>query len=158
MPNDHERTQRLAALRALLGQEPIASQGEIVRALGRRGFATTQSAVSRDLRELGAGKVAGRYRLPDDGGGTVVQVLGEVLRDFVTGYAVAGPHLLVVRTLVGGAQPVAVALDRAGWAGVVGTVAGDDTVFIACADAAAQHEIGRRLRRLETAAAGENQR
>ena len=142
---------RRALLREVLAAEPAASQEDLVQALARRGVATTQSAVSRDLRALGAARVAGRYELlavPARAAAAREPELSTALTGFVREIAAAGPHLLVVRTIVGGAMPVAVALDGAAWPGVVGTIAGDDTIFVATADQPAQQTAERRLRRL----------
>lgn len=143
--DEHDlKVQRQAAIRALLEEDELTSQQEIVARLARRGVRTTQSVVSRDLRELEVGKVGGRYRLLD---AEAPAALPDAVHSFILQQAPAGPHLLVVRTVVGGATPVAIAIDRAGWHGVVGTIAGDDTVFLATADERAQRQARRWLRR-----------
>ena len=72
----------------------------------------------------------------------------DTLRQFVRGVATAGDALTVLRTTIGAAQSVAIAIDKAAWPEVVGTISGDDTIFIATADAAAQAALVTRLRAL----------
>jgi transcriptional regulator of arginine metabolism len=101
--------------------------------------------VSRDLRELGVVKGADRYLLP-----AVEDALTpshfETVRAFVKGYRASGGTLTVLRTAAGTAQSVAIALDKARWPEVVGTIAGDDTIFIATESARAQRQLHERLR------------
>jgi transcriptional regulator of arginine metabolism len=152
MPIDTEqREARHQEILSLLRRGTVASQQEIVTHLERRGLGATQSSVSRDLRELGVARVAGRYVAPalspvagPDAGGELADEAGRFLR----GARPAGPNLTVVSTTAGAAQAVGIALDRAGWPEVVGTVAGDDTVFVATAGAADQRRLLRRLEQL----------
>jgi len=150
--------ERQEAIRAILDAEAVESQEQLVRRLKRRGFRVTQSSVSRDLAELGVAKVDGRYvaleRLaeavaPDGSGAAAAPAnrLAEVAT-FVDGVAAAGPHLLVLKTPPGAASPVGIAIDAARWPEVVGTVAGDDTVFIATPGRAAQARVEARLAQL----------
>ncbi len=148
MPIDTEqRHLRREAIRAILESEAIASQAELVEALEARGIFATQSSVSRDLQDLGAAKVRGAYRVldslpslapPDDGLAAVASLLRQV--------APAGPYLTVLHTAVGAAQSVAVVIDQSSWPEVVGTVAGDDTLFIATAGRRQQRQVVARLR------------
>lgn len=150
MPTDtHLRDQRQREILAILREHPVANQIVLMEELGRRGIPATQSSVSRDLRDLGIPRVAGRYVPPaagpseDEGSGIGV---GEVAR-FVHGFKPAGPHLSVVFTATGAAQSVALAIDRAAWPEVVGTMAGDDTIFVATAGAQDQKRFFQRLER-----------
>jgi len=144
MPTDAEiRSQRQALILAILRERPVGSQGELVERLGERGFAATQSSVSRDLRDLGVARVAGRYVVPPEREMRDTE-LREVAR-FLRSARPAGPHLTVVQTVVGAAQTVAVAIDAAGWDEVVGTMAGDDTIFVATAGASEQRHLLQRL-------------
>lgn len=144
MPMDHEiKETRQQAILEILPNERVTSQLELVDLLRRRGISATQSSVSRDLRELGVAWIGGRYALPpereerDPG-------LADFAR-FLRGLKPAGPHLTVIFTAVGTAQSVALAIDRAGWPEVVGTMAGDDTVFAATASARDQKRFIQRL-------------
>jgi transcriptional regulator of arginine metabolism len=144
MPAAHEaRAARQRAILATLARSAVASQNELVAALRRRGIAATQSSVSRDLRDLGVARLGGRYlRRPegeerDPGVAEVAHLLRTVKR--------AGPYLTVVQTAVGAAQGVARAFDAAGWPEVVGSLAGDDTVFLATEGERQQQRLIRRL-------------
>jgi transcriptional regulator of arginine metabolism len=146
MPNSHDiQLDRRQAIRQLLNTGPAATQQSLVDALLAQGFIATQSSVSRDLREIGAIKTSSGYTLPDravSGDEELAQV-AELLRDLKG----AGPNLLVVRTAIGAAQRVALALDRCGWPEIVGNVGGDDTVFTATTSAAAQRNLIARIGR-----------
>ncbi len=135
---------RRDALRRILRAAPTRRQADLVRELEAQGFAVTQSSVSRDLRELGAARLGDRYVLPEDGiaGGTPVRSLAGFVREIAT----AGPNITVVKTTVGTAQSVAVAIDRDRWPDVVGTISGDDTIFIATDSQEAQARVVLRLR------------
>lgn len=146
MPTDTAiRDQRQREILAILRDHPVPGQGELIGELARRGIQATQSSVSRDLRDMGVARVAGRYVLPAQpvaGEGGVMEVAR-----FVHGHKPAGAHLTVVFTATGAAQSVALALDRAAWPEVVGTMAGDDTIFVATASAGDQKRFLQRLER-----------
>lgn len=127
-PAGSKRTRQNALLEAL-SREELRTQEDIVSALARRGVRATQVSISRDVEELGLLKVAGRYQAAPAGTGHSDPELP--LRTWVRGASAAGPHLVVIRCDAGTAQGVARALDYAGIEGLVGTVAGDDTVFAA---------------------------
>ncbi len=124
----------------------MASQEAMQRALRRRGIRVAQPTLSRDLRWLGLVKTAAGYVAP--AAVTAAPPRGEplvrVLREVVLSVRAAG-SLLVVRTPAAGAQPVARALDEAELSDVVGTIAGDDTVFVATPGPAAAAKLARRL-------------
>lgn len=148
MPTEHElRDKRHQAILALLRRGPVRRQEELVERLGERGFEVTQSSVSRDLRELGVAKVGGRYVAPAAPTPATEEVAEELVH-FLRAAKAAGPHLTVVVTRTGAAQRVGIELDRAGWPEIVGTVAGDDTVFVATAGARDQSRLLGRLRTL----------
>lgn len=117
----------------------LQTQGDVQRAFSRRGIRVTQSSVSRDIARCGLVKVRGAYVLPDT---LESQPLPPLL-----GVDTAGPNLLVVRTLPGMAPSVAVAIDDRRLPHVVGTVAGDDTVFVATAMGTRQEVVIRGLKR-----------
>lgn len=142
VPTD-SREHRRDAIRRLLLEGPQPHQRGLVEFLKRRGFHATQSSVSRDLRDLGAVKTSRGYELPD---GPDTDDIADVA-GLVRSLDPAGANLLVVRTAIGAAQRVAVALDRSGWADIVGTLAGDDTVFVATAAASSQRRVIVRLER-----------
>jgi transcriptional regulator of arginine metabolism len=120
-------------IRELLAGETVATQEELRRKLGRRGIHVTQATISRDIEELGLIKTRAGYRLPDapEPAGAVPQpTLPVILKEFVRDVRAAA-NLVVVKTNPGNAHSVGVALDAGRWPEVVGTVAGDDTIFIA---------------------------
>lgn len=146
MPNSSEiQVERRKAIRQILELSPAGTQQSLVDALTAQGFDATQSSISRDLKELGAVKTANGYELPGPvtGGNEVASVAG-LLRDIET----AGPNLLVIKTGIGAAQRVALALDRSGWPEMVGNVGGDDTVFVATKDAADQRNLVAKIDRV----------
>lgn len=139
------RTARRDAIRRILEHGPAATQQYLVDALIAEGFVATQSSVSRDLKDLAAVKTADGYELPGaekTAGDEVAQVSG-LLRDMQS----AGPNLLVIKTAIGAAQRVALALDRCGWPEIVGNVGGDDTVFTATPNVSAQRTLLARINR-----------
>ena len=135
---------RREALKRIIRDGDVGRQAELVRLLKRAGYPVTQSSVSRDLRDLGVAKLGDRYVLPEDAA-TPVAGLATVAA-FVQDAVPAGPHLTVVRTTIGSAQTVALAIDRARWPEVVGTISGDDTIFIATATERAQRALLDHLR------------
>src|SRR5437763_6008393 len=124
------KERRQQKLLSLVRAKPVSTQGDLVGHLTRAGFAATQSSVSRDLEELGIVKVDGRYMLPR-------QTKGAAARGLLS-LDVAGDCLVVARCEPGLASSVAVEIDRAALAEIVGTLAGEDTVFIAVAERKAQ--------------------
>ncbi|MBU6211691.1 MAG: hypothetical protein KJS73_05775 [Gammaproteobacteria bacterium] len=142
----HHPHRREAILRILRGA-PVRKQDELVRLLREAGHDVTQSSVSRDLRELGVLKASGRYLPPSEESSRTLDDF-DTLRQFVRGVATAGAALTVLRTTIGAAQSVAIAIDKAAWPEVVGTISGDDTIFIATDSGEAQTTLVVRLRKL----------
>jgi transcriptional regulator of arginine metabolism len=142
---------RQRAIRDLVGQRAIRTQAELAAALRERGFRATQATISRDVGELGLVKMSRdgprAYAVPPrlaEADASGEERLAALLNDLPVEIREAG-LLLVVRTLPGSAHPIAAALDRARWPEVAGSVAGDDTVFIACPD---RRSLRRALARL----------
>jgi transcriptional regulator of arginine metabolism len=135
---------RRETLRRIIDGTPVGRQADLVRLLGKAGHPATQSSVSRDLRELRVAKRGDRYILPDESA-PVLDDFSAVAR-FVRAIRPAGPHLVVIRTTAGAAQSVAIVLDRADWPEAVGTLSGDDTIFVATAGTAPQRRLLARLR------------
>jgi transcriptional regulator of arginine metabolism len=133
------KAQRQHRIAQLIADGPIASQSELVELLAADGVAATQATVSRDLVELGAVKVRGQdgtrtFALTTAARpSTTEEQLRRVLSEWVVDVACAGP-LIVVKTPPGCAHVVASALDRGALQAVLGTVAGDDTIFAAVDD------------------------
>jgi len=142
---------RQQQIRDLLATRPVGTQHELAAALRERGFRATQATVSRDVAELGLIKVsrsgARHYSLPPRSGQPETSAderLALILRDLPIDVRPAG-LLLIVRAVPGSAHAIAAALDRTGWPEVAGSIAGDDTVFIACTDRAALDRVRKRL-------------
>ena len=114
----------------LAHEGPLPNQQELCKVLARRGFQVTQATLSRDINELRMVKTAEGYILPNgDAPAEPMPAVSRVLREFAREIRRA-QNLLVIKTIPGSAQPVAVAVDAEGWDEVVGTVAGDDTILI----------------------------
>ena len=145
MATDPSPALRRAALVRILRQSTVGRQSELVAMLRREGFDATQSSVSRDLRELGVAKAGRRYLLPASEDALTPSHF-EAVSGFLKEIRHAGPSLTVLRTMVGSAQSVAIAIDKARWPEVVGTIAGDDTIFIATGSARTQRRLAERLR------------
>ena len=148
------KQQRQQAIGRLIGQQPVANQPQLLDLLGAEGITATQATVSRDLEELGVIKV----RVP---GGQSVYALPELETDrFVpfdqlrrvlgewVGEVAVSANLVVLRTPPGCAHVVASALDRSGLDGLIGTVAGDDTLLCVAAATTTGDELADRLRLL----------
>lgn len=120
------KEQRQQTILDLIRAKNIARQEELTNLLEKTGFAVTQSSVSRDLDELGIVKINGFYSLPHKSTGA---------RNFgLLGLETAGEILIVAKCESGLASAVAVRIDRAKIPEIVGTIAGDDTIFIAVKD------------------------
>ena len=142
---------RQRALADLLRTRQVSSQARVLEQLRQQGFDATQATVSRDLEDLGAVKVRaadGRlvYALPEPGDGHLAarHEVGRVLGASLLAVVPSG-NLLVLRTPPGHAGVLAAALDRAALPGVAGTVAGDDTVLVVCAERTSGRALARQL-------------
>lgn len=127
---------RQNALIEIVERNAVFSQSELATELGNRGFAVTQASVSRDLDELGIIKQNGRYVRPP--------VANEADFGSVTFYT-AGDNLIVGRCSSGLASAITVRIDRTGISQIVGTIAGDDTIFIAVKNESDQSAVLDRL-------------
>jgi len=144
---DRTQAERRETLMRILRGGRVRNQADLVRLLKKEGHDVTQSSVSRDLRDLGVLKASEGYVLPAEDN-TRANSNFSTLAQFVRAIKPAGPCLTVIRTTIGAAQSVAVAIDKAEWPEVVGTISGDDTIFIATDGARAQAELNERLRTL----------
>jgi len=147
------KPRRQHAILEIVAAQPIATQEELVGALKRRGLKVTQATVSRDIAELGLLRVPRNgqmvYALPiapavaaasDSAEGRMRRLLREVpLR------VRRGQGLAVLLTTPGSAQPLCAALDACRWPEVVGTVAGEDTIFVALTTPSAYATFRRRI-------------
>jgi transcriptional regulator of arginine metabolism len=131
-----EKEGRQQKLLSLIKAKPIGTQTELVAHLEQAGFAATQSSVSRDLEELGIVKRRGRY--------TPAQPDGAATRGLLS-LDIAGDALVVAKCEAGLASAIAVEIDRAMIPEIVGTLAGDDTIFIAAAGRKAQPTVIKKI-------------
>ena len=141
------KTQRHAAILRVVRDRRIESQDELREALAEGGFVVTQATLSREIRELGLAKMAD----PEGGAyythphrGAVRPELGQVLPTLLVGVDGVGPFL-VLKTASGSAGAVTEALDQAGWAEIIGTIAGDDTVLVITRNQRLRREIAKRI-------------
>ncbi len=146
------KIRRQAVILELVDREPIGSQQLLQRQLRGRGISTTQATISRDIKELGLVKRAadGAYQRAAAGPASPEAARTE-LRRAATQYLARTDQvreLVVLRTGPGQAAMLALAIDHAGLGGVVGTVAGDDTILVICRDGAQAAALVRHLARM----------
>jgi len=127
------KTLRQRAELDVLREGPLPSQDALQKALRRRGFKVGQATLSRDIRDLNLIKTAHGYALPqgEELSHSGLPPVSRLMKEFVLDVR-AAQNLLVVKTIVGSAQPVAAAMDQQDWPELVGTIAGDDTVLLVC--------------------------
>jgi transcriptional regulator of arginine metabolism len=136
---------RHKAILELLDETPVGSQEELQRLLHKQGFDAGQATLSRDIRELGLAKTADGYSFPGrEAAESELPPVSRLVREFVTSVR-AAQNLLVTKTSVGSAQPVAAALDSEKWPEALGTIAGDDTILIVCEDKRAAGRLADRI-------------
>jgi transcriptional regulator of arginine metabolism len=129
------KTLRQRLILELLRAGPVINQEELQRSLRKRGVRVGQATLSRDIRDLNLSKTAAGYTLPlgEHVAGLALPPVSRLVREFVLEVRPA-QNLLVIKTSIGSAQPVAAALDEEDWPETVGTIAGDDTILIVCPD------------------------
>lgn len=143
----------------LIARQPVRTQQDLADLLKGKGIETTQSTLSKDIKELGL------LKAPDEDGGVRYcapaqaaaphrqDILRRELLDFMTGCDGAG-NLLVLKTAAGNASGVCAAIDTMRWPEMVGTVAGDDTIFIACKTPAQARDLQERIERIVSGKGG----
>jgi transcriptional regulator of arginine metabolism len=148
------KKQRHRLILEIVESQVVASQDELRRLLSERGLAVTQSTLSRDLRELGLARIptpsGARYASPESGAEDVRATLDDVLPQFFASVDGVG-ELLVLKTIPGGAQPIAEAIDASGFSDVLGTLGGENTILIICRSVSARERLERRIERLAQA-------
>ncbi|HEY4101358.1 MAG TPA: hypothetical protein VGM20_10845 [Gemmatimonadales bacterium] len=145
----HGRRQRHLKILELVATRPLRTQEDLAEALGREGWDVTQSSVSRDIAALGLIKIDGIYqRAAAARIREIVDPNQRRIAESLLSVETAGDALLVLHTPPGEAQRVGSAIDLLAWPEVVGTIGGDDTIFVATRDRAAQAQIVRHLRGL----------
>jgi len=143
-------TRRQQTIVQLVQSGAVRSQTDLQRLLRQQGIAVAQPTLSRDVRELGLAKTPHGYVVPESGatrfapGPVRAGKLERALRMYAVSAQTAG-SLVVIKTPSAGAHPLARALDEAALAGVVGTIAGDDTIFVAAPSERAARALARRF-------------
>ncbi len=142
------KRERQALILELVQARPVSSQEELRRLLAGRGWEVTQATLSRDLRDLGLARVTTdegvRYVVPEALAEDSRPALDATLAQFFANMDGVS-ELIVLRTLPGGAQPVAEAIDAEGWPEVLGTIGGENTILVVCRSAEARAAVMRRL-------------
>jgi transcriptional regulator of arginine metabolism len=142
------------AIRDLIAHSRVSNQDELRRKLRRRGIQVTQATLSRDIHELRLSKGPGGYSFPNEngnGGAAAIDDAPPSVEQMLDSFGMRVVHAVnqvIVRTVMGGAQPVAAALDRENWPEVAGTIAGDDTVLVICLDQRRATDVEARLRKI----------
>ena len=136
---------RQSQILKLIREDSVYTQEELAEKLSEADIETSQVTLSRDLRELGLIKTASGYREqnaiePEANRDNLRRVLQEFCRDIRL-----AQNLVILKTVPGGAQPIARAIDAEDWKEIVGTVAGDDTIFVATPDAARGKQLRQKL-------------
>jgi transcriptional regulator of arginine metabolism len=132
----------------LLERGSVSSQEDLQRALARRGVKVGQATLSRDIHELGLVKTGDGYVTTEDmGSEPALPPVSRLVREFVLEVH-AAQNLLVIKTTVGSAQPVAAALDGQDWKESIGTIAGDDTILMVCADTRGARRLAGRIQEM----------
>jgi transcriptional regulator of arginine metabolism len=142
-----DRRKRQLKILELISTRSIRTQEELAEALAGEGWEVTQSSVSRDIATLRLIKVGGVYRRPALAA-TPADPDERRIAEGVLTAEVAGEAMVVLHTPPGEANRVAVAVDRLAWPDVVGTIAGDDTIFMAVRDGSAQRRVLGAVRKL----------
>jgi transcriptional regulator of arginine metabolism len=142
-----DRRRRHLKILELISTRTMRTQEELADALAAQGWDVTQSSVSRDIAALRLVKVEGAYRRPPPRAGRIDPDERRIAEGVLT-TDTAGDALIVLHTSPGEANHVAIALDRLAWPEVVGTIAGDDTIFLAVKNSSAQRRVLREVRRL----------
>jgi transcriptional regulator of arginine metabolism len=152
-PSVANKRVRQTTIRELIETRAVGSQEDLRKLLRQRGWDVTQATLSRDLRELGVARVSTpegvRYTLtagpsPTGDGSPVLEAVLPPLFSSVDGVG----EMVVIRTVPGGAQPIARAIDAEAWPDILGTLAGDDTILLICRSGAARERLVRRIRAL----------
>jgi transcriptional regulator of arginine metabolism len=146
-----DRRKRHLKILELISTHALHTQEEVAGLLSEEGWEVTQSSVSRDIAALQLVKVSGVYRRPRLRAESSADPDERRIAEGVIGIDPAGDALVVLHTPPGEANRVGAALDRLAWGEVVGTLAGDDTIFVAVKDRDAQRRLVRQLRKLAVA-------
>jgi len=141
------KTYRQAQILKVIRTHAVRTQEELSAALAKSGIEVTQVTLSRDVRQLGLVKGANGYREPTEAasaGGETATALKRAVEEYVREVKTA-QNLVIIKTVRGTAAPMADALDQEGWAEIAGTIAGEDTIFVAATDGRQARKVKNRL-------------
>lgn len=138
------KEKRQSILVELIKKQQLSSHDELIAALKKRGVMAGQATISRDMHELAIVKKSNIYCLENDGQGNEAS-WERVFKERIHYVEQAGPHLLVVRGILGCAPIISVEIEALGWPEVVGVIAGDDTLFFAFKNEKELKKIKKRL-------------
>ncbi len=140
---------RQRAILEIVEAGPVGSQEDFQRILKKRGFDVGQATLSRDIRELRLTKSGEGYALPpgETAADPGLPSVSRLVREFVVDVR-AAENLLVTKTSIGSAQPVAAALDGESWPEAIGSIAGDDTILIICENKKAAKRLESRIQEM----------
>jgi transcriptional regulator of arginine metabolism len=151
------KRERQSVIRELIAAKPVGSQEEMRALLKERGWDVTQSTLSRDLREMRLARIptpqGPRYSSPEGSVQDGRTLLEDVLPQFFSSLDGVS-ELLVIKTAYAAAQPVAEAIDDAGWSEIIGTLGGENTVLVICRSPAAREKVEKRLLRITGTSVG----
>lgn len=136
---------RQKAIQDLIRTQEIASQEQLLEELLARKIDVSQSTLSRDIQELGLAKTGGHYTVGAEPPRPTDEMIRRTLREYLTDVAVA-QNLVVLKTGPGHASTVSRAVDDAGWEEIVGSLAGDDTIFVAVRSGNESRRVADRIR------------
>ena len=136
---------RQKAIVDLVRDGEIASQEELLGALLARKIDVSQSTLSRDIQELGLAKSGGVYTIAVEAPRSTDEVIRRTFREFLTDVAIA-QNIVVLKSGPGHASTISRAIDEADWSEIVGTIAGDDTVFVAVRSERDSKRVADRIR------------
>ncbi|MBQ7323508.1 MAG: arginine repressor [Clostridia bacterium] len=143
------RSARHAKILELISQKEIETQEELCAELNRLNYVVTQATISRDIRDLHLFKVAGmekkyRYAYINDGDSEISPKMKSLFRDCVVTVKSA-QNLVVIKTLIGNGSNAGAVVDKLSYEGIIGSVAGDDTLLIVCADTPSAEKVVEKL-------------
>ncbi|MCB0327263.1 MAG: hypothetical protein KDD52_06565 [Bdellovibrionales bacterium] len=144
MRTDKQKKKRQETLRYIIQNKSLKKQEELASELSAQGFSATQTTISRDLVEMGVYKASGIYQLPQDQHHP--NYFKEEMKKTLHSVMPAGPYMLVLKTDLGGAPKLSVEVEKQAWQGIVGVLAGDDTVFVAFDEKEKQIEVFQKLK------------
>ncbi len=148
--NSHSMSKALRqrVILEVLEERSVGSQEDLQRALNKRGVKVGQATLSRDIHELGLVKTGAGYVQPGEAvSEAALPPVSRLVREFVLEVR-AAQNQLVIKTTVGSAQPVAAALDGQDWEEAIGTIAGDDTILMVCADKKGATRLSARIQEM----------